>query len=40
MSKLKLEIHVLSADGTPIELTLEEAKELYITLGDLFGKKD
>ena len=37
--KLKLEIHVLSPDGTPIELTLEEAKELYMTLEELFGKK-
>lgn len=37
--KLKLEIHVLSPDGTPIELSLEEAKELYMTLKDLFEPK-
>lgn len=37
--KLKLEIHVLSPDGTPIELSLEEAKELYTTLHELFGDK-
>ena len=37
--KLKLEIRVLSPSGEPIELSLEEAKELYITLHDLFGDK-
>lgn len=37
--KLKLEIRVLSPSGEPIELTLEEAKELYVTLGEIFGEK-
>lgn len=37
--KLKLEIRVLSPSGEPIELSLEEAKELWITLSDLFGDK-
>lgn len=37
--KLKMEIRVLSPSGDPIELTLEEAKELYLTLKDLFGEK-
>ena len=36
---MKIEIHVLSPDGTPIELTLAEAKELYITLKELFEPK-
>jgi hypothetical protein len=36
---MKIEIHVLSPDGTPIELTLSEAKELYHTLKDLFEPK-
>jgi len=33
---MKIEIHVLSQDGTPIELSLVEAKELFQTLKDLF----
>ena len=37
--KLKLEIRVLSPTGEPIELTLEEAKELYLSLKELFGEK-
>lgn len=37
--KLKLEIRVMSPAGDPIELTLEEAKELYLTLGEIFGEK-
>jgi len=36
---MKIEIHVMSPDGSPIELTLAEAKELYITLKDLFEPK-
>lgn len=37
--KLKLELRVLSPEGEPIELTLEEAKELYIALKELFQDK-
>lgn len=37
--KLKLEIRVLSPTGDPIELTLEEAKELYLSLAELFEEK-
>lgn len=37
--KLKLEIRVLSPNGEPIELTLEEAKELFNELKELFGDK-
>lgn len=36
---MKIEIHVMSPDGSPIELSLAEAKELYHTLQELFDPK-
>lgn len=36
---MKIEIRVISPTGDPIELTLEEAKEVYNTLKQLFEGK-
>lgn len=38
MSKLKMELTFHSPDGTPVVLTLEEARELYTLLSELFAK--
>lgn len=36
---MKLEIKVLLPTGEDVFFTLDEAKQLYITLKDLFGDK-